>query len=381
MEKPDRVWVEINLDNIAHNIAAIRKKTGDVKVAAVVKADGYGHGAVEIAQTLCENGVYMLVVATLDEGISLRRNGITAPILVLGYICPEKIEQAIDNNLAATITNSDMARKYSSVAKEAGKTLYAHIKIDTGMHRVGFAYDDKQSILSALALCNIHYSGIFSHFSTADEEDKTYTNMQYERFSGVLDSVKKAGYDIALKHICNSGAIILHQDKYMDMVRPGIIIYGLYPSQYCKNHDMSDLRCAMSFKSRIIQIKKVKKGQPISYGNSYITERDSIIATIACGYADGYSRVLSQKTHVFINNRRAPIVGNICMDMCMADITGLKGISVNDEAELFGPNIPVEHLAAICSTINYEYICKIGARVPRVYIKEGNMIKINNYLV
>ena len=191
MEKPDRVWVEIDLDCIAHNILQIRKKTNDTKVAAVIKADGYGHGAVEIAQTLCENGVYMLVVATLDEGISLRRNGITAPILVLGYICPEKIEQAIDNNLAATITNLDMARKFSLVAEKLGKTLYAHIKIDTGMHRVGFAYDDLEPVLEALSLINIHYSGIFSHFSTADEQDKTYTDIQYKRFIDILDNIKQ----------------------------------------------------------------------------------------------------------------------------------------------------------------------------------------------
>jgi alanine racemase len=380
VEKPDRVWVEIDLDCISHNILQIRKKTNDTKVAAVIKADGYGHGAVEIAQTLCENGVYMLVVATLDEGISLRRNGITAPILVLGYICPEKIEQAIDNNLAATITNLDMARKFSLVAEKLGKTLYAHIKIDTGMHRVGFAYDDLEPVLEALGLINIHYSGIFSHFSTADEQDKTYTDIQHKRFIDILDSIKQAGYDIALKHICNSGGVLLHEDKYLDMVRPGIIIYGLYPSEFCKEHDGLELKCAMSFKSRIIQIKKVKKGQPISYGNRYITDKDSIIATIACGYADGYSRVLSQKTDVFINNQRAPVVGSICMDMCMADITDLVGVKENDEVELFGSNIPVEYIASICSTINYEYICKIGARVPRVYIKEGNIIKINNLL-
>ncbi|HOD93132.1 MAG TPA: alanine racemase [Clostridia bacterium] len=380
MEKPDRVWAEIDLDCIAHNISQIRKKTYDTKIAAVIKADGYGHGAVEIAQTLCENGVYMLVVATMDEGISLRRNGITAPILVLGYICSEKLEKAIDNNLAATITNLDMAKSFSKTAKKLEKILYAHIKIDTGMNRVGFAYDDKESVLSALALSNIHYSGIFSHFSTADEEDTSYTDLQYARFLNVLNEIKAKGYDIALKHICNSGGVILHQDKYLDMVRPGIIIYGLYPSEFCKKHKGLELKCAMSFKSRIIQIKQVKKGQPISYGNRYVTEKDSIIATIACGYADGYSRVLSQKSEVYINGQRAHIIGSICMDMCMADITGLIGISDKDEVELFGPNIPVENLASICSTINYEYICKIGARVPRVYIKEGKMVKINNLL-
>ncbi|MFA5340702.1 MAG: alanine racemase [Clostridia bacterium] len=380
MEKPDRVWAEIDLDCIAYNILQIRKKAKDTKIAAVIKADGYGHGAVEIAQTLCENGVYMLVVATLDEGICLRRNGITAPILVLGYICPEKLEQAIDNNLAATITSLDMAENFSKTALRLGKTLYAHIKIDTGMHRVGFAYDDMASALLALNLTNIHYSGIFSHFSTADEEDGQYTNLQYLRFTELLDYIKSQGHDIALKHICNSGAVILHSDKFLDMVRPGIIIYGLYPSEYCKRHDGLDLRCSMSFKSRIIQIKEVKKGQPISYGNRYVTEKDSLIATIACGYADGYSRVLSQKTDVSINGQKAPIVGSICMDMCMADITGLVGIKETDEVELFGPNIPVEHLASICSTINYEYICKIGVRVPRVYIKDSKMIKISNFL-
>lgn len=380
MEKPDRVWAEIDLDRIAHNINQIAKKAGDTKIAAVIKADGYGHGAVEIAQTLCENGVYMLVVATLDEGISLRTNGITAPILVLGYICPDKIEQAIDHNIAVTITNAAMAEGFSETAVKLNKTLYAHIKIDTGMNRVGFPFDDKQAIIKAIKLSNIHYSGIFSHFSCADEEDLAYTNLQYERFSEVLEYIKQQGINIALRHICNSGAVILHNDKYLDMIRPGIIMYGLYPSVYCAEHDGLELQCSMSFKSRIIQIKTVKKGQPISYGNNYITKRDSVIATIACGYADGYSRVLSQKAKVYIKGKKAPIVGNICMDMCMADITGLKDVKEKDEVELFGPNIPVEDLATLCSTINYEYICKIGARVPRVYIKDGRMVRISNLL-
>ncbi|MDD4542838.1 MAG: alanine racemase [Clostridia bacterium] len=381
MKKPDRVWAEINLDHIAHNISSIKEKAGDVKIAAVIKADGYGHGAIEIAQTLCENGVYMLVVATLDEGINLRINGITAPILVLGYIRPDRLEQVIENNLAATITNLDMAKGFSDKAKKLEKTLYAHIKVDTGMHRVGFSYDDKESLTTALGLKNIHYSGIFSHFSTADEEDLSYTDLQYKRFLEMLESIKEEGFDIALRHICNSGAVILHPDKYLDMIRPGIIIYGLYPSQYCKEHDGLKLKCAMTFKSRIIQIKTVRKGQPISYGNKFVTDKDSVIATIACGYADGYSRVLSQKANVYINKQTAPVVGNICMDMCMADITDLKGVSENDEVELFGPNIAVEDLADICSTINYEYICKIGIRVPRVYIKEGKILKISNGLI
>jgi alanine racemase len=380
MEKPDRVWAEIDLDCIAHNICRIREKVGDVKVAAVIKADGYGHGAIEIAQTLCENGVYMLVVATMEEGISLRRNGLTAPILVLGYICDDKIEEAIEYGLAVAITNSEMAKRLSAAAVRFNRNLHAHMKIDTGMNRVGFSYDDGTSILEALKLPRIKYDGIFSHFSCGDDEDFTYTNLQYERFLKVQNVLKENNIDIKIKHICNSGGVLLHKDMYLDMVRPGIIIYGLFPSDHCRMLHGMDLKCAMTFKSRIIMIKHVRKGEPISYGNRYVADKDSVIATIAAGYADGYSRVLSGKAKVAIKGRFAPVVGSICMDMCMADITGMDDVNESDEVTLFGKEIPAEDLADVCGTINYEFICKIGARVPRVYIKGGRIVKKTNYM-
>jgi len=378
--KPDRVWVEIDLDDIDNNIKEIKKRVDKVKLAPVIKADAYGHGACEVAQVLCENQVYMLVVATLKEAINLRKKGITSAILVLGYIRPENIEEAIDNNLAITLTNLEMAKEYSTIAKALNKVLYVHLKVDTGMNRVGFLYSNFEDINEALLLENLHFSGIFSHFSTADHQDFSYTNLQYKRFLEVLEKLEKKDINVALKHICNSGGIILHPDKYLDMVRPGLIIYGLYPSKASKDKSKMNLRPAMSFKSRIIQIKKVKKGEPISYNNQYIVKKDSLIATVACGYADGYSRVLSEKGRVYIKGKTYPITGTICMDMFMVDITDSLDIKEQDEVELFGKHIPVEELANLSGTINYEYVCKIGVRVPHVYIKNQQMVKINDFL-
>ncbi len=378
--KPDRVWVEINLDHITHNYNQIANYVGDkVKINAIIKADGYGHGAVETAKTLCEAGVDMLSTATLDEAILLRRKKITQSILVLGYVDCKRIDEIIENNITISLFSYELAEKISNEASKHHKQVKVHVKVDTGMNRIGLHYTQPEKIIKALSFDNLIYDGIFTHFSTADDVDTSYTTTQYNRFLKILSMIEEKGIDIPIKHTCNSSGVLLHKDKHMNMVRPGIIIFGFYPSPNSKKSSSLLLKEAMVFKSRIIEIKEVKANQPVSYGGKYITTKNTKIATIACGYADGFSRVLSSKTNIKINGQLAPIIGNICMDMCMVDITGISA-NERDEVILFDEQLTVEEMASLCNTLNYEIICKIGMRVPRVYLKNGKIVKIQNYL-
>lgn len=378
-----RAWVEINLDNITHNLKEIKKHFGEnVLINGVIKADGYGHGAIMTAKTLCKNGIDMLSVATLDEAIQLRNKDINIPILLLGYIDKERIEEIIENDLIISIFNENIAHELSKGAASTDKKIKCHIKIDTGMNRIGFKYSEEKKILDMYSLKGLDIKGIFTHYSTSDEKDTDYTNLQYARFSNVIEKIKSAGVNPGICHGNNSGAVILHPDKAMDMVRTGILLYGLYPSERAKLADRIQLKPAMTFKAKIIQIKKIKKGLPVSYGNKYITDKETVVATISCGYADGYSRSLSGKTSVLIKGKKAPLIGNICMDMCMADITSInETIQPGDEAILFNGEITAGEIAQLSDTINYEIICRIGTRIPRVYIQDGKIIKISNYLL
>jgi len=379
--KPSRVWVEINLDYIAHNYNEIKKHVGEkVAINAIIKADGYGHGAIEMAKILSKNNVDMLSTATLDEALQIRKKNITKPILVLGYIDSKRINEVIENNITISIFSYELAIKISKAAKAINKIVEVHFKIDTGMNRIGFHYSNIENILNALKLDNLKAIGIFTHFSKADIKDKDYTKLQYDRFLNILEQIKVWGFNIPFQHACNSGGVILHKNKHLNMVRPGIIIYGLYPSIYAKEQSTLDLKPAMVFKSRVIEIKKINKDQPISYGGNYITSKKTKIATIACGYADGFSRQLSGKVNVSINNNIVPVVGNICMDMCMVDVTGIN-VNEGDEVVLFNSADSIKDIANLCNTLNYEIVCKIGMRVPRVYIKNSKIIKIQNYLL
>ncbi len=380
-KKPDRVWVEINLDHITHNYNQIASYVGEkVKINAIIKADGYGHGAVETAKTLGEAGVDMLSTATLDEAILLRKKKITQPILVLGYVDCERIDEIIENDITISVFSYELAEKISKEASIHNKKVKVHVKVDTGMNRIGLHYTQPEKIIKALSFNNLIYEGIFTHFSTADDYDATYTSTQYARFLSIIRMLEEKGINIATKHACNSSGVLLHKDKHMNMVRPGIIIFGFYPSPYSKKATSLKLKQAMIFKSRIIKIKEVKANQPVSYGGKYITTRDTKIATIACGYADGLSRVLSSKANIKVNGQLAPIIGNVCMDMCMVDITGIAA-NERDEVVLFDEQLTVEEMATLCNTLNYEIICKIGMRVPRVYFKNGKIVKIQNYLI
>jgi len=380
---PGRAWVEINLDSIVNNLNEIRKHLGpNVKINGVIKADGYGHGAVMTAKVLSENDIDMLSVATLDEAIQLREQKITTPLLVLGYTDVGRMKEIVKNDITVSVFDSDIAKKLSDEAKAKGRKIKVHLKIDTGMNRIGFHFTDEEAIFNAYSLEGLDIHGTFTHYSTADEENMDYTNKQYSRFTEMLDKLREKGLNTGICHTNNSGGTLLHAGKAMDMVRTGLFLYGLYPSGHTKQSSTMNLKAAMTFKAKIIKVKTIPAGMPVSYGNRYVTKRETKIATIACGYADGYSRILSGKAHMLIEGENVPVVGNICMDMCMADITGLeKPIKAGDDAILFDGEITAGDIAALNGTINYEIICRIGMRIPRVYLRNGKVTKISNYLL
>lgn len=386
--KLNRSWAEINLDNIAHNVREIRKIISDrTAVLGVVKADAYGHGAIEVAKTLLDNGVTHLAVSMLDEAIQLRLNGVTEPILILSYTDPIRAEEIISYNVTQTVFSHDLAEALSDAAVRMGHKVKIHIKIDTGMTRVGFmpGFNAVKDVVEISRLPGIIIEGLFTHFASADEKDKTYTYMQFERFLSIVAELQRIGIHIPIKHVANSAAIIDFPDMHMNMVRAGIILYGLYPSDFIDKKKVS-LKPAMSLKTNVILVKDVEPDTPISYGRVYKTKRMSRIATLPIGYADGYSRLLTGKARVLINGEFAPVVGTICMDQCMIDVTDLKGeVKKGDEVVLFGKQgdneIKIEEIASLMGTINYEIICQVGKRIPRVYIHEGKIQNVLNYLI
>ncbi len=383
----DRSWAVINLDNIAHNVREIRriirKNTG---IMGVVKADAYGHGVIEVAQTLLENGVEKLAVAMLDEAIQLRRRGIDVPVLVLGYTGPGRAREVLENNITQTVFSHELAGQLSREAVKAGRKARIHVNVDTGMTRIGLmpGYSAIQAIQKISRLPGIIIEGMFTHFASADEKDESYTRLQYERFLSIDRELNRAGIVIPFKHAANSAAVINYPEMKMNIVRPGIILYGLYPSEEVRRERVS-LKPAMSLKTRVVFVKDVNKNTPVSYGRTFRTARDSRIATIPVGYADGYTRLLSGKSTILINEQRFPIVGRICMDQCMADVTDARiPVKTGDEAVLIGRQggneITADELASITGTINYEVVCLIGKRVPRVYVKGDKIHGVLNYL-
>lgn len=375
-----RVIAEINLDNIAYNIRQIKSIINkNTKLLAIVKADGYGHGAVEVAKTCLYNGAEYLATAMSAEGVDLRKNNIFVPILILGYTIDSKLEEVVQNELTQTVFSFETAKKLSLIAKKLNKTALVHIKIDTGMGRIGFEPNDAsiKEIIEISKLENLKITGLFTHFATSDEKDKTFTTEQYKRFKYVSDKLNDVGLTDIIRHVSNSGAILDMPELNLDMVRAGIIIYGLYPSDEVKK--TIDLKPAMSIKTHVSFVKEVEENTSVSYARTYFTNKNTKIATIPVGYADGYSRVLSNKARVIIKNKYAAQIGNICMDQFMADVTGIYDVKENDEVILMGKcgdlEITAEELAKIQGTINYEIVCNVGKRVPRVYIKNDEILK------
>jgi alanine racemase len=378
------VWAEINLDDLAYNMQQIRKAAKSKEIIGVVKADAYGHGALDIAPVLLENGATRLAVAVASEAAELRRGGIECPIMILGFTPPNLADILIRYDIEQTVYTYELAKELSKMAVKKNKISRIHIAVDTGMGRIGFKPDlnSVEEVYKISKLPNIIIEGLFTHFSTADEKDKEYTYSQIQKYNWFYNSLKERGININIRHIANSAAIIDLPEIHYEAVRPGIILYGYYPSQ-AVSKDKIDLRPVMSLKTNIVHIKKMEPGECISYGRKFTCPKESVIATLPVGYADGYTRLLFGKGKVIINGKLAPIVGRICMDQCMIDITGINA-NVGDEVILMGEDagikITADDLAEAIGTINYEITCMVSKRVPRVYIKDNKVVKIRNYV-
>lgn len=381
MENTNLVWAEINLDYLAHNTKEVRRLTQPQSLCtAVIKADAYGHGALTCAEVMLANGADRLAVARIDEAMELRRNGINAEILVLGYTPLESAEAAIDHRITLTVYQTDLAIEYAKLAQELGKTLKIHVKVDTGMGRIGYS-DKEASVADLLEIATLPYveiEGIYTHFACADETDKSSVNKQFARFEVFLNALKQKGLTIPIAHCGNSATIIDLPEMHQDMVRAGIILYGVEPSPNV-HLERIDLLPVMSWKAKITHVKPLKEGESVSYGSVYTAERDRIVATVPIGYADGYSRILSGKADVLVHGTRCPVIGRICMDQCMVDVTEVGDVKVGDIALLFGEHegerLPAEELAEHLGTVNYELLCMRSRRLPLVYCQGGESIK------
>ena len=381
-----RVHAVIDLDAICHNIKEVKRVIGPgVKVMPVIKADGYGHGAVPIAKALNEIGVDAFAVAIIEEGITLRNNGITQPIVILGYTSEYQYSALIQYEIQPTVFCYEMAESLSRIASALGKDAKIHIKLDTGMNRIGFkpTRESLEIVKRIAGLPHIIIEGIFTHFACADEADKTSAKKQKEEYDKFVGWLEEEGIHIPVKHVSNSAAIIDMDGWRMDMVRSGIITYGLYPSEEVSK-EVLDLKPAMSLKTHIVYIKEVGPGEGVSYNHTFVTKRNTKIATIPVGYADGYPRALSSKGKVLIRGQYAPIIGRICMDQFMVDVTDIDGVETMDEVTLVGQDgdqrISVEEVASEAGSFNYEFVCGISKRVPRVYMQHGKMKKAVEYL-
>ena len=384
MEKIMRpVWAEIDLDILANNMKNIKKLAGNKEVIAVVKADAYGHGALDVAPCLLENGASRLAVAMLTEAIELRNNNIKAPIMILGYTPLDLGEELINFDIEQTIYDLDYARELSSLAIKLNKKAKVHIAIDTGMGRIGFLPTNESfnSICEIYSLDGLDVVGIFTHFSSSDEADKEYTQYQFNQIYDFIRKLENNGINIPLKHASNSAAIIDLPNTYLDAVRAGIILYGYYPSNEVKKENLS-IKPALTLKAKIAHVKELESNMYISYNRTFKTSRKSKIATIPIGYADGYIRTLKHDAKIIVNGQLAPIVGNICMDQFMIDVTDIPNVKTGDEVILLGESNGIkfndDYIAKCMNSINYEVLCLLKKRVPRAYIKSGQIIHVKN---
>ena len=367
-EKPTQAVV--NLKAIYDNVAQIRKRIGERRdLMAVVKADAYGHGAVQVSRAVIRSGANCLGVSSPEEGKELREAGIDIPILILGLIQPEEAYKSVGLKLEQTICSLELAAALDQESRKASTRINVHVKVDTGMGRIGVLPEDALAFVRRIhRFKNLNFMGIFSHFSSADDADKTFAMRQLEILNGVVREIEAAGIHIPKKHIANSAAILDLPQSYLDLVRPGIMIYGLYPSPHVSRR--IELRPAMTLRTKVSYVKSVPGRTPISYGRTFFTQKETRVATLPVGYGDGYSRSLSNQGTVLIKGQRAPLIGRVCMDMCLADVSGIKKVRVGDEVILFGEELSVDEVAQNMGTINYEVLCGVGKRVPRVYVGE-----------
>lgn len=383
-----RTWAEVDIHALKHNFDVIRRAADPkAQIMCVIKADAYGHGAVFLGKLYEKMGAQRLAVSNIDEAMQLREEGIRLPILILGFTPPDMAKVLADHQISQAVFSEEYAEELSANALKNNVNVKIHIKLDTGMSRIGFMYQniqrDADSINSIERVCQLPHlihEGIFTHFALSDEgkEGEQATRHQYECFTDAVEKLKQRKIHFPLVHCSNSGAIIDYQQVHFDCVRAGIILYGLSPSE--KLNGRLDLRPAMQIKSVIAQIKEVEPGTPVSYGAVYVTDKPTKIATIPIGYADGYSRSLSNRSYITVNGQKAAVIGRVCMDQLMVDISGIDDVRPGDEVTVIGDGsnntFSFDEMAKMTGTINYELICLIGKRVPRVYIHHGRNVGI-----
>lgn len=380
-----RIEADINLSAIRKNIMTMKNCIPEgKKLLAVIKANAYGHGAIEVANALDDLADYY-GVACIDEAIELRNAGIVKPILILGYTDESHFEEIVKQDITQTIFTVGQAKALSEAAGKVGKKGKLHIKIDTGMNRIGFPCkrESVSEIVAISKLSNLNMEGIFTHYFKADEYDKSVANRQLKDYTRMVKWLEEEGITFAIRHISNSAGIMEMPNDTYDMVRSGISTYGLYPSEEM-NKDACVLYPAMELKSRISHVKDVKAGETIGYGGTYTLLEDKRIATVGVGYADGYPRALSNQGRMLVHGQYAPIMGRVCMDQTMIDVSNIPGVEIGDEVVLVGKQgeneIPVEEPAGMSASFNYEFVCDVNRRVPRVFYQEGKIVGVKNYL-
>lgn len=386
-----RTWVEVSLDALRHNYNAIKNSLSDgTDIIAVVKADAYGHGFENTVREFSDCGCRWFAVSNLEEAMQVRSANADCSILILGYTPPEYAETLAVNNISQTVIDTGYARRLSKKAVECGVEVNIHIKIDTGMSRLGFVFHDSvrdsasvEEIAEVCRLEGLYPEGIFTHFACADEEQgELFTRLQYDLFRTVIGCLEFEGVIFPLHHCCNSAATILYPEMHLDLVRPGVILYGLMPSPFLKGK--MDLKPAMKMRTVISMAKTIPDGTPVSYGGTFISSGDMRIATVPVGYADGLPRSLSGRAEMSIGGKLVPVVGKICMDQCMLDVSALDDVQEGKSVTVFDDDpaspISVDAIAAKTGTINYEIICGINKRVPRVYTREKEVEAIADYM-
>jgi len=364
-----RTWAEISLEALEHNYKEIKKLVGNSNICCIVKANAYGHGAMRLAFKLSTLGVDFFAVATADEALELRKSGIRSKILILGAVPVTSVSELCENNISVAISSKQYAYELAKYMKENDLPLNFHLKVDTGMRRLGF---DSENILEMVDVCNISGlkpQGIFTHFAESEEDDDSFTKQQYQKFVSTIDGLKKHGVEFEYRHCANSAAVLKYNKYHMDLVRAGIILYGVYPSDELK--ELAKLRPVMQLKSTVAQVKSINAGDSISYNRTFTAKTDMKIAIVEAGYADGVSRKLSNRGFVLIHGQRVPIVGNICMDMFVVDVSCVDNVKFGDTVTIFGVDgdefIGIEELSDYAETIPYELLCNVSERVPRVY--------------
>jgi alanine racemase len=387
MAETPLIWAEIDLDAVAANVSELRRVTRpEARLLVAVKANAYGHGLVEVARQALESGADALGVARMPEALALRDAGIDAPVLIFGYTPPLSVEALVRHDLIQTVYAPETARAYAERIGNSGGRLRVHLKVDTGMGRLGILPDSRRyvepgiavsdhaihEVLDIAGLNELTLEGIFTHFASSDSADKHFAEEQFDMFMVFLDQLKRSGLEFELRHAANSGAIIDMPHTHLDMVRAGVSLYGLYPSDEVDKSRI-DLTPVMTLKARIAHLKKVPAGFPVSYGMTHTTQAPTTIATVPVGYADGFNRRLSNRGRMLVRGQKAPIVGRVCMDLTMIDVGHIPGVAVEDEVVILGRQaneaITADELAGLLDTINYEFTSAINARVPRIYLK------------